>query len=52
MVGCYDFLNNCEALPIHPPTCGEWKPDPQAVLKMLTCTDEKCHCESQLAQTI
>lgn len=52
VVGCYDFLNNCEALPIHPPTCGEWKPDPQAVLKMLTCTDEKCHCESQLAQTI
>lgn len=43
VVGCYDFMNNCEALPIHPPTCGEWKPDPQAVLKMLTCTDDDCH---------
>lgn len=25
------------------PTCGEWKPDPYAALKMFTCTKEKCH---------
>ena len=43
VVGCYDFLDNCNARPINPPTCGEWKPDPKAILKLLTCTDEKCH---------
>lgn len=48
VVGCYDFLNDCQALPINPPTCGEWKPDPKAVLKMLTCTDDDCHCEFAL----
>jgi len=25
------------------PTCGEWKPDPYAALRMFTCTKEKCH---------
>jgi len=25
------------------PTCGEWKPDPYAPLRMFTCTKEKCH---------
>jgi hypothetical protein len=46
VVGCYDYLDGCNPLPINPPTCGEWKPDPQAVLKMLTCTDDDCHCKS------
>ncbi len=25
------------------PTCGEWKPDPYAALRMFTCTKDKCH---------
>jgi len=33
----------CNAIPMHTPTCGEWKPDKYAPLKMLTCYDETCH---------
>ena len=43
VVGCYDILDNCNAIPVHPPTCLEWKPDPLATLKMLTCTKDECH---------
>ena len=43
VVGCYDILDNCNAIPVHPPTCLEWKPDPLATLKMLTCTKDACH---------
>jgi Na+/proline symporter len=34
----------CNAIPVPGvPTCGEWKPDPYATLKMLTCSHESCH---------
>jgi len=33
----------CNAIPMHTPTCGEWKPDKYAPLKLLTCFDETCH---------
>jgi len=33
----------CNAIPMHTPTCGEWKPDPYAPLKMLTCFDDTCN---------
>lgn len=34
----------CNAVPLPGvPTCGEWKPDPYATLKMLTCTKDNCH---------
>jgi len=36
-------VNPCNAIPMHTPTCGEWKPDPYAPLKLLTCTDASCH---------
>jgi hypothetical protein len=34
----------CNAVPLPGvPTCGEWKPDPYANLKMLTCSKPECH---------
>ena len=33
----------CNAIPMNTPTCGEWKPDKYAPLKMLTCFDATCH---------
>lgn len=34
----------CNAVPVPGvPTCGEWKPDPNANLKMLTCSKAECH---------
>ena len=35
--------NQCNAIPMHTPTCGEWKPDPDAPLKFLTCSKSNCH---------
>ena len=33
----------CNAIPMHTPTCGEWKPDAYAPLKLLTCFNDDCH---------
>jgi Na+/proline symporter len=42
VVGCFGV--NCNAIPVPGVgTCGEWKPDPQATLKMLTCSHDDCH---------
>lgn len=42
VIGC--FGADCGATVLNGvPTCGEWKPDPYAPLRMLTCTKEKCH---------
>jgi len=42
VIGC--FGDGCEATVLNGvPTCGEWKPDPYAPLRMLTCTKEQCH---------
>jgi len=38
-----DRTGTCNAIPLHTPTCGEWKPDPYAPLKLLTCTNDDCH---------
>mmetsp|Transcript_7377 Transcript_7377/g.13099 ORF Transcript_7377/g.13099 Transcript_7377/m.13099 type:complete len:904 (-) Transcript_7377:200-2911(-) len=44
IVGCFGADGNCNAVPVPGvPTCGEWKPDPFAALKMLTCSKEDCH---------
>jgi len=44
IVGCFGANGNCNAVPVPGvPTCGEWKPDPKAALKMLTCSKEDCH---------
>jgi Na+/proline symporter len=48
VIGCFGsngpFPQTCNAVPVPGvPTCGEWKPDPYATLKMLTCSDESCH---------
>jgi len=43
VIGCFGG-NSCNAVPVPGvPTCGEWKPDPYATLKMLTCSAEECH---------
>ena len=43
--GCDPKIRNnfCNAIPMHTPTCGEWKPDRYAPLKLLTCYDDSCH---------
>ena len=33
----------CNAIPMNTPTCGEWKPDKYAPLKMLTCYGPTCN---------
>ncbi|CAE8681784.1 unnamed protein product [Polarella glacialis] len=47
IIGCFGSdgpPNTCNAIPVNGvPTCGEWKPDPQATLKMLTCWKPECH---------
>eukprot|EP00746_Dinoflagellata_sp_MGD_P134621 gnl/MRDRNA2_/MRDRNA2_68479_c0_seq1.p1 gnl/MRDRNA2_/MRDRNA2_68479_c0~~gnl/MRDRNA2_/MRDRNA2_68479_c0_seq1.p1 ORF type:complete len:868 (-),score=136.05 gnl/MRDRNA2_/MRDRNA2_68479_c0_seq1:480-3083(-) len=48
VIGCFGsngpFPQTCNAVPVPGvPTCGEWKPDPYATLKMLTCSHESCH---------
>mmetsp|Transcript_71807 Transcript_71807/g.131466 ORF Transcript_71807/g.131466 Transcript_71807/m.131466 type:complete len:897 (-) Transcript_71807:51-2741(-) len=47
VIGCFgagEGAGKCNAVPVPGvPTCGEWKPDPYAVLKMLTCTKDDCH---------
>jgi len=43
VIGCFG-ANKCNAIPVNGvPTCGEWKPDPYASLKMLTCWKKECH---------
>ncbi len=42
VIGC--FGEGCGATVLNGvPTCGEWKPDPWAPLKMFTCTKPNCH---------
>lgn len=42
IIGC--FGPGCNATVMQGvPTCGEWKPDPFAPLKMFTCTKPDCH---------
>ena len=44
VIGCFGGGGSCGATVLPGvPTCGEWKPDPMAPLRMLTCTKEKCH---------
>eukprot|EP00747_Dinoflagellata_sp_TGD_P218602 gnl/TRDRNA2_/TRDRNA2_90823_c0_seq1.p1 gnl/TRDRNA2_/TRDRNA2_90823_c0~~gnl/TRDRNA2_/TRDRNA2_90823_c0_seq1.p1 ORF type:complete len:554 (+),score=95.48 gnl/TRDRNA2_/TRDRNA2_90823_c0_seq1:117-1664(+) len=51
VIGCFgsaagfpELGKVCNAVPVPGvPTCGEWKPDPYANLKMLTCTKPDCH---------
>jgi len=51
VIGCFggaagdpSLNRTCNAVPLPGvPTCGEWKPDPYANLKMLTCTKPECH---------
>jgi Na+/proline symporter len=44
IVGCADYMANCNAMPlVGVPTCGEWKPDPAAALKLMTCFKDYCH---------
>mmetsp|Transcript_86510 Transcript_86510/g.253219 ORF Transcript_86510/g.253219 Transcript_86510/m.253219 type:complete len:919 (-) Transcript_86510:3-2759(-) len=51
VIGCFggaaadpSLGKTCNAVPLPGvPTCGEWKPDPYANLKMLTCTKPECH---------
>merc|ERR1719171_2240441 len=50
VIGCFgsSVINTpnkpCNAVPLPGvPTCGEWKPDPYANLKMLTCSKPECH---------
>uniref|UniRef100_A0A7S0FMD7 Uncharacterized protein n=1 Tax=Pyrodinium bahamense TaxID=73915 RepID=A0A7S0FMD7_9DINO len=51
VIGCFgaaagdpSLNKTCNAVPLPGvPTCGEWKPDPYATLKMLTCTKSDCH---------
>ncbi|EOD41976.1 hypothetical protein EMIHUDRAFT_194620 [Emiliania huxleyi CCMP1516] len=43
VVGCFGS-DSCNAVPLSGvPTCGEWKPDPFAPLKMITCTKDTCN---------
>jgi len=42
VIGCFG-PDQCNAIPLNTPTCGEWKPDPDAALKMLTCNKPECH---------
>mmetsp|Transcript_151789 Transcript_151789/g.485132 ORF Transcript_151789/g.485132 Transcript_151789/m.485132 type:complete len:924 (-) Transcript_151789:93-2864(-) len=51
VIGCFggaaadpSLNKTCNAVPLPGvPTCGEWKPDPYANLKMLTCSKPECH---------
>lgn len=51
VIGCFggaaadpSLNKTCNAVPLPGvPTCGEWKPDPYAVLKLLTCDKPECH---------
>ena len=42
VIGCFGFPD-CKATVLPGvPTCGEWKPDPYAALRMFTCTKPDC----------
>ena len=44
VIGCFGGSGSCDAT-ILPgvPTCGEWKPDPNAPLRFWTCYKDACH---------
>eukprot|EP00929_Paragymnodinium_shiwhaense_P015824 TRINITY_DN12391_c0_g1_i5.p1 TRINITY_DN12391_c0_g1~~TRINITY_DN12391_c0_g1_i5.p1 ORF type:complete len:460 (-),score=75.62 TRINITY_DN12391_c0_g1_i5:360-1568(-) len=56
VIGCFGSAagdptlgKTCNAIPLPGvPTCGEWKPDPYANLKMLTCSKPECHLYADL----
>ena len=44
IIGCFGGGGSCPATVLPGvPTCGEWKPDPMAPLRMFTCTKPDCH---------
>ena len=44
VIGCFDHASDCGATVLNGvPTCGEWKPDEYAPIRMLTCTKPECH---------